>query len=383
MINGAKQSIEISALYWTLLCEDVLQQRVGGCEKGEAILKALLNAARRNVTIRIATNYNKQNMSSSADLQMLHSAGAELRFVDFTRLVGAGVLHTKFIIADNRTFYIGSSNMDWRSLTQVKELGVFVADCPLLARDLHKIFQVYWILGNASAKIPEKWPDYLATNINVENPLSLDLGVNPASVYISSSPKQFNPTNRTNDIDALLNVINSAKKFIYISVMDYSPVFLYQQPNKYWPVIDDALKRVVIEKGVSVKLLISHWKQTPTNMMVFLQSLAAFYKYQNAGRIDVKIFTVPPLPNIEIPFARVNHNKYMVTDEHAFIGTSNWSADYFVNTGGVSLVVKNGFTNKNDIRSQLEQLFLRDWNSNYTSSLTKSNYYYEFLIKQK
>ena len=35
------------------------------------------------------------------------------------RLLGSGILHTKFIIADNRSFYLGSANMDWRSLTQV------------------------------------------------------------------------------------------------------------------------------------------------------------------------------------------------------------------------------------------------------------------------
>ena len=39
--------------------------------------------------------------------------------VDIKRLLGSGILHTKFIIADNRSFYLGSANMDWRSLTQV------------------------------------------------------------------------------------------------------------------------------------------------------------------------------------------------------------------------------------------------------------------------
>ena len=45
--------------------------------------------------------------------------GADVRVVDMKRLLGSGILHTKFIIADNRSFYLGSANMDWRSLTQV------------------------------------------------------------------------------------------------------------------------------------------------------------------------------------------------------------------------------------------------------------------------
>jgi phospholipase D3/4 len=53
--------------------------------------------------------------------------------------------------------------------------------------------------------------------------------------------------------------------------------------------------------------------------------------------IRVKLFTVPAFTPAQaaIPFARVNHNKYLVTDKAGYIGTSNWSADYFISTGGI------------------------------------------------
>ncbi len=35
------------------------------------------------------------------------------------RELTSGVLHTKFWIVDKKHIYIGSANMDWRSLTQV------------------------------------------------------------------------------------------------------------------------------------------------------------------------------------------------------------------------------------------------------------------------
>lgn len=41
-----------------------------------------------------------------------------MRTVDMPRLTG-GVLHTKFWLVDGTHLYIGSANMDWRSLTQV------------------------------------------------------------------------------------------------------------------------------------------------------------------------------------------------------------------------------------------------------------------------
>lgn len=34
-------------------------------------------------------------------------------------MVGGGVLHTKLWIIDKKHIYLGSANMDWRSLTQV------------------------------------------------------------------------------------------------------------------------------------------------------------------------------------------------------------------------------------------------------------------------
>lgn len=82
----------------------------------------------------------------------------------------------------------------------------------------------------------------------------------------------------------------------------------------------------------------------------------------------------------KIPFGRVNHNKYMVTEKTAYIGTSNWSGDYFLSTGcniGSGLTPYLlftggvGFVCSGDLRDQLQAVFERDWGSSYTSSLTE------------
>lgn len=76
---------------------------------------------------------------------------------------------------------------------------------------------------------------------------------------------------------------------------------------------------------------------------------------------------------MRIPFGRVNHNKYMVTDKVAYIGTSNWSGDYFVNTAGVGLILEDSVNDRNEssrtIRSDLAKVFERDWNSKYARDL--------------
>ena len=41
----------------------------------------------------------------------------------------------------------------------------------------------------------------------------------------------------------------------------------------FWPVIDDALRRAAIERGVEVKLLLSNWTSTRPQMRDYLKSL--------------------------------------------------------------------------------------------------------------
>ena len=60
---------------------------------------------------------------------------------------------------------------------------------------------------------------------------------------MSSSPPPFCPIGRESDITAILEVIRDAKDFIHIAVMDYSPSFLYTKDKKYWPVVDDEIRK--------------------------------------------------------------------------------------------------------------------------------------------
>ncbi|XP_057184855.1 5'-3' exonuclease PLD3-like [Triplophysa rosa] len=106
-------------------------------------------------------------------------------------------------------------------------------------------------------------------------------------------------------------------------------------------------------------------------MFPFLRSLASL-RENNKLDVQVKIFTVPSNPRQKgIPYARVNHNKYMVTDRVAYIGTSNWSGDYFVNTAGSALLVNqtSAQTTSPTVQEQLQAVFERDWDSSYSREI--------------
>lgn len=368
LIKLANSTLEIGSFYWTLRGVDFYNH--SSAWEGEKIFDLLMEAGtKRKLNITIAQSKASSVSPNLDTIEFEKYQAASVRSVDFRRLLGGGVLHTKLWIADRKHFYVGSANNDWRSLTQVKELGLLILNCPCLSDDIAKIFDVYWRLGEQDSKIPAKWPKELSTSINQTNPIKITFtNVTEASnVYIASSPAPLSPTGRTNDIDAILNVILNADKFVYISVMDYVPLTLFTKKKKFWPIIDDALRQVAIEKKVHVKLLISQWAHSRPEIVNFLKSLSDLTDTYHGVEIEVRRFIVPATPDQEkIPFGRVNHNKYMVTDKTAYIGTSNWSGDYFIDTAGIGFVIEDSdLTNQKSIRSQLESIFERDWYSPY------------------
>ncbi|XP_077294521.1 5'-3' exonuclease PLD3-like isoform X2 [Arctopsyche grandis] len=374
LINMAQNTVEIASFYWTLRENEVYPHN--SSKKGEDVFQALYKAGtKRGITVNIAQSAPTASNPNTDTEILAKKKAAEVRSVNFPKLLGGGVLHTKFWIVDRAHFYIGSANMDWRSLTQVKELGIVGYNCSCLAKDLGKVFDVYWILGKEDSAIPNAWPQSLQTVYNKENPMNISVDNVPYYAYISSSPPPLSPVGRTNDLSAIVNIIKSAEKFVYISVMDYFPLMLYTPKREFWPHIDDAIRKVAIEDGVKIKMLISWWNHSKPSEDFFLRSLTALNNSYPGVDVQVKRFVVPATADqSKIPFARVNHNKYMVTDKVAYIGTSNWSGSYFTNTAGVGLVMEepempDTTLNKTHIRNELQSLFERDWESPYALPL--------------
>ncbi|XP_029373232.1 phospholipase D3 [Echeneis naucrates] len=369
LMNDAHSSLDIASFYWTLTNKDTHTYEPTASQ-GETILKKLAEVSGR-LSVRIAVNAPQESQPQH-DLRLLNDSGADIRTVNMKELT-SGVLHTKFWIVDKKHIYIGSANMDWRSLTQVKELGAVIYNCSCLATDLGKIFEAYWLLAE-STTIPSPWPSSFSTLYNKDTPMQLQLNNTPANVYLSSSPPSFCAAGRTPDLQSILSVIEDARSFIYIAVMNYLPTMEFSHPKRYWADIDTQLRKAAYERRIVVRLLISCWASTQPVMIPFLKSLASVYDPKSKLDIQVRLFVVPATPKQkEIPFARVNHNKYMVTDKIAYIGTSNWSGDYFVNTAGSALVVNQTSSKSEEltVQSQLQAVFERDWNSDYSTPLTQ------------
>uniref|UniRef100_A0A3P9MKC0 5'-3' exonuclease PLD3 n=1 Tax=Oryzias latipes TaxID=8090 RepID=A0A3P9MKC0_ORYLA len=368
LMSEARSSVDIASFYWTLTNRDTGTQEPSAVQ-GETVLQTLRDLSGK-LKVRIAVNAPQEKQQE--DLRLLNDSGADIRVVNMKALT-SGVLHTKFWIVDGKHIYIGSANMDWRSLTQVKELGAVVYNCSCLAEDLGKIFEAYWFLG-ASASIPSPWPSSFSTQFNKDTPLQLALNDTPSSIYLSSSPPSFCAAGRTPDLQSILSVMEDAESFIYIAVMNYLPTMEFSKPQRYWGDIDTQLRRLAYERRIKVRLLISCWSNSQPVMFPFLKSLASVHDPKSKLDVQVRLFVVPPNPGPEIKYARVNHNKYMVTDKVAYIGTSNWSGDYFVHTAGSALVVNQTGSQSEDptVQSQLQAVFERDWESEYSTPLSQN-----------
>uniref|UniRef100_A0A3B4ENP0 Phospholipase D3-like n=1 Tax=Pundamilia nyererei TaxID=303518 RepID=A0A3B4ENP0_9CICH len=372
LLDRANSSVHIAAFYFTLRDSD-LGSHESSDSQGRKVFEQLMKLESKGVKLQIAVNAPQQSNHDTADLA---GTGAEVREVDLKAITG-GIVHTKLWVVDQKHFYVGSANMDWRSLSQVKEVGLSVEDCSCLAQDAFRIFGVYWSIGGViNGSLPPYWPARLSALSSSQKPLHLKFNGVPAQVYLSSAPPQISARGRSDDLSTILSVINDAQGFVYISVMDFLPLSQFTEPLRFWPAIDTALRAAACTRGVRVQLLVSCWEHSSPDMFIFLQSLQVLRRHPLTCDIDVKIFTVPSTAEQKkIPFARVNHAKYMVTDRVVYIGTSNWSENYFAFTAGVGLVVNQTGSavkpGQQTLQSQAEELFLRDWGSEYASTLPR------------
>ncbi|GMT04180.1 hypothetical protein PENTCL1PPCAC_26354, partial [Pristionchus entomophagus] len=365
MIEETEEVLDIAAFYWNLSDDD----EHTSSDKGARVLEKLVEARRRGVRIRIAQSPPSDGGSTYVDTERLRIEGhAEIRNVNMTRLIGSGVMNTKFIISDMKRVYVGSANMDWKALSEVKELGVYVSECACVATDFYRVFSVYWRLGEEDSKIPEKWPISYRTPFNFANPMTIRFnGTIMSRLFISSSPAPFNPKGRTDDLDAVVGLIKRATKRVSVAVMDFIPTTLYMKENRFWPSLDIALRDAAY-RGVTVRILVSQRDNSTMTAIPFLKSLLAINeglpkRGGKSGSISVRVFTIPATSE-KIPFMRVNHNKYMVADNTVYIGTSNWVGDYFLSSAGVGFALESSA-----IAAQLQQIFIRDRTSKYAVDL--------------
>jgi phospholipase D3/4 len=426
LTRAAQLTIDLTAMYWALVPDPGSVDEQGftgdqfkamGADAGGALLEALREAARRGVYIRIlqSPGFTGQKQESET-LQGEFPKQIGIHSVDMAKWYGGGLMHQKIWIFDSRHLYLGSANMDWKSISQVKEMGVAVEDSPELAVDATKYFNAWWdfsAMTPASVEVFDpvaridrrvpRWSDLVpspqriesplagekyATAFNRGTPLSADLNGEKCGVFLTGCPAEVRGSGRTWDAEGLIHTVDDARRSVCVSVMDFGPISLFGRQNTgepsgdegpipnntpvWWPGLFDALLSAALTRKVYVRLLVSKWAHTSSLIAPLLAALrnaadaGRSDSFMSSGQLEVKQFIIPGWDRTEgthrrFPgHTRVNHTKYIVTDRRINIGTSNMTWDYFAATAGSSFNSDHPWL----VRT-LQAVFDRDWASIY------------------
>jgi phosphatidylserine/phosphatidylglycerophosphate/cardiolipin synthase-like enzyme len=119
---------------------------------------ALAGAVKRHVSVRVIVPLCDKNPNQLYNLpaaQQLAAAGADVRMMPAPETADTPYMHSKMILADGATAYVGSVNFSINSTTKARELGVIFAN-PGAAAKIHELFDADY--GHAVAP-PAGTPD--------------------------------------------------------------------------------------------------------------------------------------------------------------------------------------------------------------------------------
>lgn len=336
MISKAKASIDLEEFY---IAEGPALQ---------PILAEIKAAAARGVKIRFLVDSKFFKNYPDAPQALAQTAGISVRKIDF----GAGVQHSKFMIVDQKEVFVGSANFDWLALSHIHEVGLRIQSEPVSAK-LGSVFQKDWSAGVA---LPGS-----DSGEDEENPGDEDarrrLGASapaavPSEIQLLASPPSLTPNGVGDSLTAITQLLTNARKSIQIQVYQYNT----RGKGGKWTVLNSAIQKAAA-RGVKVQLLVDK-----VALKTGSTDLKALAKTQN---IEVRTVLIPEWSGGALQYARLIHSKYLLVDgASAWVGTENWSQDYFTQSRNVGVILKTP-----EVADKLGQIFERVWNSSYAKAL--------------
>lgn len=319
----------------------------GATRLGEVVL-ALEKAAVRGVAIRIICDSGFAKIYPALLARLDGLQGASVAKFDMRSHTG-GVMHAKYMIADNERAYAGSANFDWRSLDHIQELGLFVKD-KVVVQTLSDVFAMdWWLASGTIPPRPQSKPKTTAPgcwHLAPGNSIAMPVVVTPVF-----SPKELLPDSAKWDLPLILDRIKHAKNRLWIQVMTYR---MKGRDGQVFTELQDAILAAA-KRGVDVRLLVADWGKRK-GTIEGLQELSA------RGNILVRMITVPEHSSGHIPFARVIHAKFMVVDnDKSWVGSSNWERGYFYESRNVGFLLDGATANR-----ALADFYQSNWQSPHT-----------------
>jgi phosphatidylserine/phosphatidylglycerophosphate/cardiolipin synthase-like enzyme len=324
LIAGARHTIDLAEFYVTSAPGSRLVP----------VLDALVAAAARGVRVRLVVDDGFAKHESATLAELAATGKLEIRRLDMHARAG-GILHAKYFIVDGVDAYLGSQNLDWRSLTHIQELGVRLHS-RALAGALADVFATDWALaggGDAAARVHAHAAD--------RYPLVVGAGKARMELTPVASPRGWLPDESLWELPRLIALVDGARKSVRVQV-------LTERSDE----LEAALERAAA-RGVTVELIVADWCKRK-GCVEGLQRLA------RVPNLRVAFLDIPPWSGGFLPYARVAHAKYLVVDgERAWVGTSN-----------VGLIIAGGA-----LPARLDAFFVDNWKSAYAERVDPAAQY--------
>jgi phosphatidylserine/phosphatidylglycerophosphate/cardiolipin synthase-like enzyme len=341
MIRGAKRNVDLEHFY--------LSRKPG--EALDPVLDELGRAAARGVKIRLLLDAGMHRTYPQPADSLGKLQDISVRTIDYRRIAG-GVQHAKFMVVDDREAWLGSQNLDWRALSHIHELGARVRLEPV-AKTFADVFETDWAASDTTQRAaardrkPGKWP------------ISFEQDGEKGELWPSASPRPQSPPSLPWDRDVLVGRLNAARHEIVAQFLSYGVGGAPRAPAAGGSAgsgnADSTLQKTLLAaaaRGVKVKLIVSDW-EIGGRGEPDLRALAS------TPGIEVRISQVPDWSGGYIPFARVEHCKYMVADSSwLWLGTSNWEPSYFTATRNLGITVHHG-----PLARRARGIFETSWNA--------------------
>ena len=308
-------------------------------KEGE-ILQALKRALdERHVKVRIIT----QNSFTNTSISFFRYNGVSYRTYDTE--TGALLLN-EIITADSKTILISSSLFDNEIFNKSRVVSVRFQDGPYLADDLDRYFTLTWkqLDETEQKELPPYsrfWQYNLKAKTTIANPYIFE---NKATAYFVQQKSTYMPPLRDNSVDAVQNLLNSAKKRIVLSASFFELEHILFMYN---------LLAQSSKKKYNIKILLSDIPRLYRN--------TSSVEELNQTKINMlkQAATVAPLNNIFVHVSEENTGvpDFIVVDNNLFFSSGPISAILYGGSLGVALVV-----NDKNLTDNFVQVFDEDWN---------------------
>lgn len=295
--------------------QDTIDLAIYGYSQTDEIEKALQNATKRGVKIRLVYDTDKYGKNIYPDTNIITKLISDNRN-DFNSKEVNSIMHNKFYIFDNKTVITGSANLSHTDMSGYNSNSILVINSKEIA-------QIY------KQEFEQMYAGYFHLQKKKQVKNQINLSGNVISVYFS--PQDKVSTNK------IVPMINNARKYIYI------PTFVLTDRE-----ITNALVKAN-QRGVDVRII-----------MDALNASVKHSKHSELRNYGVMVKTEN--------YAGKMHSKSMVIDdEYVIVGSMNFSYSGENRNDENLVIVKNS-----QMAKFYKNFFLYQWDKIDNKWLTKT-----------